>query len=341
MKKKKISIALSSGIDSTASNIILKKSGFFIEAFFMKNWEHEKKINCFKKELIYSKKICKQIKINININNFSSDYWENVFIPFIKNIKNGETPNPDITCNKKIKFKILLKETVIKKNFNFLATGHYGKIKKIKKYCLFTAFDKKKDQTYFLYTLKKDIMKKILLPLSNYTKKNIKKKIKQYSIINYNKKESMGICFIEEKKIKIFINKFIKKNIGNIIINNKIIGKHNGTHFYTLGEKKNIKHKKIYIYIKNPKTNNIHITQNIKKLEKKKIKLNKNFYLNKFICKAKIRHQENFDTCMLINEKKNIKIIFKKKQIALTPGQHIVLYKSNECIGGHKLNIHN
>ncbi|HIH2762260.1 MAG TPA: tRNA 2-thiouridine(34) synthase MnmA, partial [Candidatus Azoamicus sp.] len=76
-------------------------------------------MNCFKKELIYSKKICKQIKINININNFSSDYWENVFIPFIKNIKNGETPNPDITCNKKIKFKILLKETVIKKNFNF------------------------------------------------------------------------------------------------------------------------------------------------------------------------------------------------------------------------------
>ncbi|HIH2763532.1 MAG TPA: adenine nucleotide alpha hydrolase family protein [Candidatus Azoamicus sp.] len=209
--KKKISLALSSGIDSTAASLILKKSGFFIEAFFMKNWEHEKKTNCNKKELILSKKICKQIKIKLNIQNFSKDYWGTVFIPFIKNIKTGETPNPDITCNKNIKFNKFLKEATIIKNFDFISTGHYGKIKKTKQYNLFTAFDKKKDQTYFLYTLKNKKMKNILFPLSNYTKKNIKKNIKIFSTINYNKKESMGICFIEEKKIKTFINKLIKK----------------------------------------------------------------------------------------------------------------------------------
>ncbi|HIH2762582.1 MAG TPA: tRNA 2-thiouridine(34) synthase MnmA [Candidatus Azoamicus sp. MARI] len=339
MKKKKISIALSSGIDSTASTIILKKCGFFLEAFFMKNWEHETKLNCNRKELTYLKNICKQIKINIKITNFSKEYWENVFIPFIKNIKNGETPNPDITCNKKIKFNKLLNEVLIKKNFNSLATGHYAKIKKIKKYKLFTSFDKKKDQTYFLYTIKTNIMKNLLLPLANYTKKKVKIYIKYYSIINYNKKESMGICFIEEKNIKNFINKFIYKNIGNIKINNKIIGKHDGIQFYTLGEKKNIKNKKIYIYKKNSTTNTIHITKNIKKLANLKIDINKNLNnLNKFICKAKIRHQENFNTCILIKNKRKFKIIFKIKQIAITPGQHIVLYKLNECIGGYKLN---
>lgn len=340
MKKEKISIGLSSGIDSTTSIIILKKSGFFTEAFLMKNWEYEKKINCNKKELIYAKKICKQIKIKITISNFSKEYWENVFIPFIKNIKKGETPNPDITCNKKIKFKTLLNETILKKNFNFLATGHYGKIKKIKKYNLFTSYDKKKDQTYFLYTLKSKTMKYVLLPLSNYTKKKIKKKIKFYSTINYNRKESMGICFIEEKKIKIFINKFIKKKEGNIIVNKKIIGKHNGIQFYTLGEKKNIKNNNIYIYKKFSKTNSMYITKNKKKIENKKIKINKCFkYVRKFICKAKIRHQENFNTCVLIKEKEKVKIIFKNEQIALTPGQHVVLYKLNECIGGYKINI--
>ncbi|HIH2763213.1 MAG TPA: tRNA 2-thiouridine(34) synthase MnmA [Candidatus Azoamicus sp.] len=342
MKKKKISTAVSGGIDSTISHIILKKIGFFVEAFFMKNWEYEKKINCKKKDLIYSQKICKHIKTYIHVTNFSKDYWENVFIPFIKNIKIGETPNPDIICNKKIKFYKLLNETILKKNFNFLATGHYATIKKTKKYNLVTSFDKKKDQTYFLYTLKNKTLKKILLPLSNYTKKNIKKYIKNCNSINYNKKESMGICFIEEKKIKTFINKFIRKKIGNIILNNKIIGKHYGTHFYTLGEKKYIKNKNVCIYKKNSKTNTLYVTNNNKKTDyiNTKIKMNKNYLsINKIICKSKIRHQENFHTCVLIKDKRTIKLIFKDKQLRLVPGQHIVFYKLNTCIGGYKLKI--
>ncbi len=150
----------------------------------------------------------------------------------------------------------------------------------------------------------------------------------------------MGICFIEEKKIKTFLNNFIVKKTGNIVINNKIIGKHNGVQFYTLGEKKYIKNKNVYIYKKNLKTNTIYMTKNLTKIENKKIELNKKItYFNKLICKVKIRHQEDFNTCALINKKEKIKLIFKNKQTGLTPGQHLVFYKSNKCIGGYKLNI--
>lgn len=336
MKKKKLSLAISGGIDSTASSLILKKSGFFLEAIFMKNWEYEKKTNCNKKDLYYTKKICKQIKIKLNIKNFSKEYWENVFIPFIKNIKKGETPNPDIICNRKIKFNKLLNNVINERNFNYLATGHYAKIKKKN---LLLAFDKKKDQTYFLSALKTNVKKYIIFPICNYTKKNIKKYIRKNTLINFSKKESMGICFIEERRIKTFINKFIKKKTGNIIINKKIIGTHYGAQFYTLGEKKYIKNETIYIRKKSILTNNIYITKNLKKLENKKIKLNKNKNENeiKILYKVKVRHQEKYQLCMLKKKKNETKIIFKNKLIALTPGQYIVLYKSNNCIKAYKL----
>lgn len=339
MKKEKISIALSGGIDSSASSIIIKKSGFFIEAVFMKNWEYEKTLKCNKKDIKYAKKLSNQIKIPVNINNFSKDYWENVFIPFIKNLKNGETPNPDITCNKKIKFKTLIKKLIYKHNFNYLATGHYSKIIKKKTFSLNLSFDKKKDQTYFIYTLNNKIIQKIIFPLSNYSKKQIKKYVKNKLLINYNKKESMGICFIEEKNIKFFLKDFIKNKTGNIIEEKNIIGTHNGAHLYTLGEKKKIKEQNLYIYKKDIKKNEIHVTKDPKKLEIQKIKINNNKTKinDKIICDIKTRHQYNLNKCLLIPSKKELIIIFKIPQTILNAGQHIVLYKLDRCIGGYKL----
>lgn len=339
MKKQKIIVAISGGIDSTTTTLITKKCGFFVENLIMKNWEYKKHTQCNKKDINFIKKISKQIKINIYIKDYSKEYWEKIFIPFIKKIKKGEIPNPDIECNKKIKFKSLIYDSIKKCNFDYLATGHYAKITKRNKFNLDLAFDKKKDQSYFLYTLKNKIMKKIIFPLSNYSKIKIKKYIKNENIINYNKKESMGICFIEEKNIKFFLKNFIKKNTGDIIYEKSIIGLHYGAFLYTLGEKKKIKNESLYIYKKNIKKNKIYITKKIEKLKKNIIKIKiKNIKLKKnILCEAKTRHQSLLNLCLIKLYKNQIKIVFKNKQNLIDQGQHIVFYKNNKCIGGYKI----
>lgn len=325
--KKKIIIGLSSGIDSTITLLILKKIKFYIEAIFIINWE-ENNICQNKKDLIYIKILCKKYKIKLHIKNFSKKYWNVVFIDFINKLKNGLTPNPDIICNEKIKFKVF--KNYIKKflNFNILATGHYAKIfKKKKKIILKESFNEEKDQTYFLSKIKLINLKNIIFPITNYIKKNIKLLLKKYKCINKNKKNSTGICFIGNNNFKTFLKKYIKKNNGNIIKNKKKIAEHDGIHFYTLGEKIKIKQNIYYIIKKNIQKNILYVTSKNKK--KNKIYINP-IKIKKDLYKIKIRHQNTKYTCFLI--KKN-KIITKNILTLLAPGQYISFYKNNICFG--------
>ncbi len=341
----KIIVGLSGGIDSTITIWILKKLGYKVKCVYIKCWESK---NC-KKDIKECKIICKIFKVKLIKINLSYEYWNKVFIIFIKKLKKNQTPNPDILCNKEIKFKLFIKFSLNILKYDFISTGHYvRKIYKKKNFYLLKGKDKKKDQSYFLYNINQKQLSKCIFPLGNYKKKHIRKIAKNLKLPNAFKKDSVGICFIGKKKFNKFIIKYIKKKKGNIIQleNKKKIGKHKGLFLYTIGQRKNLKLKKnkypLYVVKKIKKKNKLIVCKRKNKnLYKnyfflKKIKLiNKIKNINNLKCKVKTRYQQKSIKCkILINKKKKIKIKLKKKVFAITPGQSAVFYKKNTCLGG-------
>lgn len=345
--KKKFALAFSGGLDSSFSTFILKKNNCYIEVFFIKNWNDFENKNCFfKLDLIYVKNLCKKFKIKLHILDYSKIYWNSVFLLFLKSLKIGLTPNPDVYCNREIKFKILFYYLIYILKFDFLLTGHYSKILKFeKKFNFLISADFKKNQTYFLFSIGKMARKKIFFPISNYLKSSIKLFIYYFNFLNFNKKSSIGICFIGEKNFKVFINKYIKKKEGFVIDDKKkIIAKHNGIFFYTIGEKfflgKNF--NKNYILSKNISKNLLYVTNKKEKLLMQHIlikKINFKSKNNRNIYFTKTRHSIDFNLSIFYWNKiyKKYAIFFKFKQKIVNPGQYVVFYKNNECIGGGEI----
>lgn len=345
--KKKLALSLSGGIDSSFSAFILKKNNFYIETIFIKNWEDFENKNCFFKiDLIYVKNFCKSFKIKLHILDYSSFYWNLVFLEFLSLLKFGLTPNPDVYCNREIKFKILFYYVVHILKFDILLTGHYAGISRYEKKIKFMmSVDIKKNQTYFLFNIKKNVKKYIIFPIFNYLKNSLKSFIYYFNFLNFNKKSSVGICFIGEKKFKIFINKYIKKNTGKVINDEKkVVTNHFGIFFYTIGERfseyRNI--KKHYVFKKNVNKNLLYITSNKKLLSMQHILIkNLNFKIKKMknIFFAKTRHSKDLVLSIIYWNKiyKKYAVFFKYKQKIINPGQYIVFYKNDECLGGGEI----
>ncbi|AXN02214.1 tRNA-specific 2-thiouridylase MnmA [Candidatus Purcelliella pentastirinorum] len=352
---KKVIIAMSGGVDSSVSAWILKNKGYHVEGLFMKNWEEDDNKNYCnsKKDLQDTETICEQLKIKLHKMNFSIEYWNNVFKNCISEYKLGKTPNPDIICNKEIKFKLFLKFALNKMNADYIATGHYARTKIInKKYSLLKGIDKKKDQSYFLYTIKNYQIKKILFPIGHLKKIEVRKIANKLNFINANKKDSTGICFIGKRKFINFIEKYIPNKIGKIIdINNNTIGKHKNAMYYTLGQRKwlgigGIKNKKNspwYVIDKDIKKNTLIVDQNryTPYLQSKSLILNKIHWINKekinlnLEYEIKVRYNQKSTKCKIKKKKnKEIKVKFKNPIIAVTPGQSIVFYFNDICLGG-------
>ncbi len=350
-RKYKIIVALSGGVDSSVSAWILKKLGFNVECIFMKNWEEENKNKYCNSTIDYLDAIntCKILNIKLHKINFSYEYWEKVFKIFIKKLKQAQTPNPDILCNKEIKLNLFLKLSLKIFKADFVATGHYViKKRKKKKFILLKGIDEKKDQSYFLYRIKQKQIRKFIFPVGNYYKKQVRKIANNIKLNNANKKSSTGICFIGKRKYKNFIKKYIKNIPGKIINikNNKIIGYHKGLFYYTIGQRKNLniikkKTKPYYVVKKIKKTNELIVVEN----RNKKYLYSKGLYIKKIyfihlkkkykiiFCKIKTRYQQKEVPCKIIFKKK-YKIIFKNPVFAISPGQSAVLYKKNICLGG-------
>ncbi len=360
MKKQKILLAMSGGVDSSVAALLLKKQGYEVIGAFMKSWSNEPEdlSDCpWKVEREYAIKVSKILKIPLITFDFEKQYRKEIVDEMFKNYQAGITPNPDIECNNKIKFPFLLKEAK-KLNCELIATGHYARIKynsKNRKFELHRAKDELKDQSYFLYKLKQNELKNTLFPNGQLTKKQIREIAKKNNFPNYNKKGTVGICFIGKINLKKFLQKKIKPKKGIILDpgGNKI-GEHDGIFYYTIGQRIGSRYgievskpekmqKKWYVARKIPKTNTIIAAPEGHELNFRKEILIKNPYWisekpkNNSRVLSRIRQVGELLPSILQYKDKKFKIILNKAITGVSQGQAIVLYQGEKCLGGGEI----
>lgn len=347
---------MSGGVDSSVAAWILKKNGYQVEGLFMKNWEEDDddKYCHASKDLKDAQSVCNMLKINLHKVNFSEEYWNSVFKTFIHSIKLGNTPNPDVLCNKEIKFKTFLNFAIHNLSADFIATGHYVKSKYINGInYIIKGIDENKDQSYFLYTLESKIISKVLFPLGDLKKSQVRKIANQLQLVNAKKKDSTGICFIGKKNFSKFISKYLPKKIGYITdIKNNILGKHNGFMYYTIGQRKglgiggiknNCNNNPWYVAEKNVEMNKVIVVQgsNNKYLYSSGFRvyninwLDLNLINKPYKCFVKTRYRQKEVPCIIcLIYNKFLDVYLDKPIKAVTPGQSAVFYINNICLGG-------
>lgn len=352
---KKVIVGISGGVDSSVSAWLLKEQGYIVEGLFMKNWEDDDNSTycSSKSDLLDANTVCNDLSIPLHTVNFSKEYWENVFQIFLKEYNVGHTPNPDILCNKEIKFKYFLEFAIEDLQADFIATGHYVRCINInKKIKLIRGVDTNKDQSYFLYTLNQKQLKHCLFPVGTLIKKQVRNIAKKLNLITANKKDSTGICFIGKRKFNKFIERYIPSNPGWIInTNGNKLGMHKGIAFYTIGQRKGLNIGGIqnsngepwYVVDKNLKNNILIVAQgkNNPYLMSNQFIVEQVFWINGYVlkstiqCSVKTRYRQPDTQCYVYPISNNfLKITLKNPIVAVTPGQSAVFYLQKYCLGG-------
>ena len=355
MKKAKVLLGLSGGVDSSVAGLILKKEGYQVEALFMRNWEDDdgSPYCSIKEDFMDAAFVADQIKIKLNEVNFSKEYKNKVFNYFLKELELGRTPNPDILCNREIKFDCFF-NYAMEQGYDFISTGHYvrNKISNGLTYLL-KGKDSEKDQSYFLHSIREKALKKTIFPLGKLTKTTVRKIAKKEGLITSEKKDSTGICFIGERPFPEFLNNYLPLNPGTILDEggNKI-GEHKGLPFYTLGQRQGLGMGGMRDSTNNPwyvankdLSNNIlvavqgnnHPLLMSNELETRNLVLINPIKTKKFSGKAKVRYGQKDQDCKIEIMKNKLKIRFIKPQRAVTPGQSVVIYKNEVCLGGGEI----
>jgi len=348
IKKEKVLMCLSGGVDSSVSASLLVEQGYDVTAAFMVNYD-EKDTDCWKLDYQDAVRVAAKLKISLIKLDFTTEYSRDVLKYMFNAYEKGLTPNPDVLCNKYIKFGAWLNKAE-EMGFNKIATGHYAQVKNVEgKYILQEGKDKNKDQTYFLHQLNQKQLSKIIFPIGKYTKDEVRKIAKKQSLPTAEKKESMGICFIGKVDMKEFLMKKIKTKKGDIVLSTtkEIIGEHDGLPFYTIGQRHlgvkipNGKNMAIYVLAKNKKKNQLIVgDKNDPLLYTQEISVNDVHWINEIqlpmSCLVRLRHRQTMQKCKIkqLKNKKSILVKFGNKQQSVTPGQFAVFYKNNICLGG-------
>ncbi len=346
---KTVVIGMSGGVDSAVAAYLLKKEGYNVIALFMRNWDSTINGEDYQNDDIIcpqerdyndAKKVCEELNIPLHRVDFIKEYWDYVFKYFLKELEKGRTPNPDMLCNKYIKFDLFKKEAE-KLGADYIATGHYARIKDGK---LLRAVDLNKDQTYFLADVSLDGFKNVLFPIGNLKKEEVRKIAEREHLEVAKKKDSTGICFIGERNFQKFIHNYLKENKGPIIDvkTKKEIGTHNGLMNYTIGQRKNVglsgHTERHFVCGKNVKDNILYVTIGDEEyLYSDACKIsNVNFIsaVHPAFCTAKFRYRgEDVPVQLEYLENNEILVKYPDKAKSVTPGQACVLYLGEECLG--------
>lgn len=351
-KQTKVIVGISGGVDSSVAAYLLKEAGYDVHGLFMKNWEEDDTSTYCSAEadIKDAKTICKVLDIPFQTMNFSFEYWENVFEDFLSALQAGFTPNPDILCNKEIKFRAFL-DYALTLGADYIATGHYArKVSKNNHHYLLTGLDDSKDQSYFLHQLNQEQLKYSLFPLGDYQKSDIRAIAKKLGLITHNKKDSTGICFIGERKFKEFLQNYLPAKPGKIVTEDgEIIGQHDGLMYYTLGQRKglgiggtkNRPDAPWFVVEKRLTDNTLIVAQGTDHpaLFKQSLTTQNIHWIDEepdfpYQCQAKTRYRQNNQDCTIERKNNEYYVTFSKPQRAITPGQSVVFYKGDECLGG-------
>lgn len=352
---KKVIVGISGGVDSSVAAWLLQQQGYQVEGVFIKCWENEDQKNVCgaTHDLLYARSVCNTLGIHLYTVNFAKEYWDNVFKIFLKEYSIGRTPNPDILCNKEIKFKYFMEFACEDLQADFIATGHYvNKVNCNTDTYLLRGADNNKDQSYFLYTLNNVQLKKCLFPLGTYTKSQVRNIAKKLQLITANKKNSTGICFIGKRKFKDFLSRYIPIQPGNIYsIEGEKLGRHQGIQFYTLGQRTGLKiggirqgnGKPWYIVDKDITRNILIVAQdhhhpylmsNAFIIEQTNW-ITKHINTSHFSCVVKTRYRQPDVSCNVsFIAKETYQVVLNTPIAAVTPGQSAVLYLKELCLGG-------
>jgi tRNA-uridine 2-sulfurtransferase len=347
---KHIIVGMSGGVDSSVAAFLLKEAGHHVEGVFMKNWE-EDDTDTFcpaSVDMADAQAVCDTLQIELHRVNFAAEYWERVFVDFLAEYNAGRTPNPDIICNKEIKFKAFL-HYAKQRGADCIATGHYARTRDLQ---LLKGLDPQKDQSYFLYTLTQEQLAHSLFPVGELEKQEVRKIAEKIGLSNHAKKDSTGICFIGERKFKTFLSEYVKGKTGAIkTLEGKTIGQHDGLMFYTLGQRqglkigglKNTPEQPWYVVGKDLTENVLLVAQGqdhpalfTSSLIAAQVHwihdMSKKFPL---AAHAKTRYRQPDQACMIEKvDHEQYKIIFAQPQRAVTPGQSVVFYQGDICLGG-------
>jgi tRNA-specific 2-thiouridylase len=347
----KIVVGISGGVDSAVTALLLKQQGYQVTGVFMQNWEDSDDTGCtIRQDYADALGVCQQIGIELVQVNFAREYWDEVFEDFLDQYKAGFTPNPDILCNKYIKFKHFLAHAH-KLGASYIATGHYAQlIHSPDMVSLLKGIDFSKDQSYFLHAVSSTALAKSVFPLGGMHKTKVREIAKTHNLVNYSKKDSTGICFIGQRKFKDFLSQYLPAEPGQIVnLDGQIMGEHDGLMFHTIGQRNGLRiggnkgmagdawyvaHKDIannYLVVVQGGEHTCLFTQELTCTQISWINPLTQFPLK---CSAKVRYRQADQECLVYKLDAGYKVCFTSPQRAVTLGQSIVFYTDDICLGG-------
>ncbi|MDR0850599.1 MAG: tRNA 2-thiouridine(34) synthase MnmA [Christensenellaceae bacterium] len=348
---KTVVVGMSGGVDSSVTALLLKQQGYNVVGLFMKNWEEcdENGVCTATEDFEDVKRVCAALDIPYYAVNFEKEYMDNVFKYFLQEYKKGRTPNPDVLCNREIKFGPLLDKALLLGG-DKLATGHYARVEeKDGLYYLGRASDENKDQTYFLNQLTQKQLKYAMFPVGEMNKKDLRELAQKHNLITARKKDSTGICFIGERNFKKFLLEFLPAKSGRIFdTNGEEVGTHDGVMFYTLGQRRGLNiggraggSGRWFVYKKDVKNNILYVSQGDESvlMSHGLVSYDINWIPQKpsektFECFVRLRHRQPLQKAQVTQVGNGVRVMFHTPQRAVTEGQYVVFYDEKYCLGG-------
>ncbi len=350
----RVIVGMSGGVDSSVSALLLMQQGYTVEGLFMKNWDEDDGTEycTAKADLADAEAVCKKLGIKLHTANFAAEYWDNVFEHFLAEYKAGRTPNPDILCNREIKFKVFL-EYAQMLGAELIATGHYVRRQDRDEHTyLLKGLDGNKDQSYFLHAVSEGEFAKTLFPVGELEKPEVRRLAEEHDLITHNKKDSTGICFIGERRFKDFLEQYLPAQPGEIQTpEGTVIGKHSGLMYHTIGQRqglgiggvKGASEAPWFVVQKDLDRNVLVAAQGTDHplLFSEALIATEPHWINSapktmpFRCQAKTRYRQADQDCSVsLTDNGKLEVIFDDPQRAVTPGQSVVFYQGDICLGG-------